>query len=134
MPDHTLGAGLTRAVMKKRSRANLTLVKPLKGDEHRVGHQGRRRGETMRTTAVLKDAIIYAAQLVGEDGEGLNGLVGYLVSIAREDKKTYAALLSRVIPLHVTSTNKTEITYRSAEEVKAELASRGIHVIDNLYA
>ena len=33
--------------------------------------KGRRKGEPMRTTAVLKDAILYAAQCIGEDGKGL---------------------------------------------------------------
>jgi len=107
-------------------------TRPLPGDENRPGKRGPRRGQSSRTTVVLKDAIIYAAQCVGEDGKGLDGLVGYLKSIAKRDPKTYASLLARVIPLHVTSTNSTEVTYRSVEEVKAELRSRGI-LIDRIY-
>ena len=58
--------------------------------------------------------------------------MGYLKRIARSDPRTYATLLARVIPLQVTSTTTTEVTYRSVDEVKAELAARGI-VIDRVY-
>jgi hypothetical protein len=62
---------------------------------------GRQKGTPNKVTASLRDAVIHAAATVGEDGNGKNGLEGYLVRIARKDEKTFAGLLGRVIPLHV---------------------------------
>ena len=122
---------MKRAVLKV-ERAKLDdIARPLPGEERRNSNRGKRVA-SHRTTEVLKDAILYAAQKVGEDGKGLNGLVGYLTRIAKSDPRTYAMLLAKVIPLHVTSTTTTEVTYRSVDEVKAELAARGI-VIDRVY-
>jgi hypothetical protein len=124
---------MKRAVLKV-PRAELNMLgAPLPGDENRpYDSRGRRRGGQSRTSVVLKDAILYAAQCVGEDGKGLDGLVGYLKQIARTDPRTYASLLARVIPLQVTSTTTQEVTYRSIDEVRAELAARGIP-IDRIY-
>ena len=124
---------MKRAVLKVEREKLDDIDKPLPGDESRgYDSRGRRKGGQSRTSVVLKDAILYAAQKVGEDGKGLNGLVGFLTRIARNDPKTFASLLARVIPLHVTSTSTAEVTYRSVDEVKAELAARGI-VIDRVY-
>ena len=122
---------MKRALLKLERQTLDELSRPLPGDETHPGSARRPRGPT-RVTAVLKDAILYAAPEVGEDGKGLNGLVGYLTKIAREDPKTYASLLARVIPLQVNSTTTTEVTYRSIDEVKAELAARGI-LVDRIY-
>lgn len=55
---------------------------------------GRQKGTPNKTTAALKDAILNAFSTVG--GES------YLVTVAREDPKTFCALLARVLPLQVT--------------------------------
>jgi hypothetical protein len=124
---------MKRAILKV-ERAKLDpLDAPLPGDEQRINPtNGTRKRLSHRPGAVLKDAILYAAQQVGEDGEGLDGLVGFLRSIAKKDPRTYASLLARVIPLQVTNNNTNEVVYRSVDEVKAELASRGI-LIDRVY-
>lgn len=64
--------------------------------------KGRKKGSVNKTTAVLKDAILLAAESVGEDGEGAGGLTGYLVRVAKTDVKAFSALLGRVLPLQVT--------------------------------
>jgi hypothetical protein len=64
-----------------------------------AGKRGRKPGVPNRITAVLKDAIVLAATAVGEDGKGKNGLLGYLVALARDEKRVFAALLARAIPL-----------------------------------
>lgn len=66
---------------------------------------GRKRGTPNKTTALLKDAIIKAAEAVGEDGEGREGLVGYLKRVAKEDVKAFSSLLGKVLPLQVTGDN-----------------------------
>jgi len=66
-----------------------------KPGEHRGG---RRKGVPNKNTSALKDAILRAAELVGSDGKGTDGLVGYLVSVAKADTKAFAGLLGKVLP------------------------------------
>jgi hypothetical protein len=68
--------------------------------------KGRPKGSTNKTTALLKEAILLAAEQVGENGSGKDGLVGYLREVARSDVKAFAGLLGKVIPLQV-NTNVT---------------------------
>lgn len=63
---------------------------------------GRTKGTPNKTTAVLKDAILKAAELVGEDGQGKGKTVGYLKRLAQTEPKAFAGLLGRVLPLQVT--------------------------------
>lgn len=63
---------------------------------------GRPKGSPNRTTTVLKDAILLAAEQVGEDGGGKDGLTGYLKRVADKDMKAFSALLGRVLPMQVT--------------------------------
>ena len=43
-----------------------------------------------------------AAEQVGEDGKGTDGLVGYLRRVATEDVKAFAGLLGKVLPMQIT--------------------------------
>lgn len=62
---------------------------------------GRKKGTPNRTTALLKDAILSAATLTGRDGEGAEGLTGYLRMLSQSQPKAFASLLGRVLPLQV---------------------------------
>lgn len=64
--------------------------------------KGRVKGVPNKTTALLKEAILLAAQQVGEDGDGRGGLTGYLRRVAKEDVKAFSGLLGKVLPLQVT--------------------------------
>ena len=62
---------------------------------------GRAKGTPNKTTAVLKEAIILAAEQIGEDKQGKDGLVGYLRMVAVEDVKAFSVLLGKVLPIQV---------------------------------
>ena len=65
-------------------------------DQFKTRHKkagGRVKGTPNKTTVAVKDAIMNAFEKVG--GED------YLVIIAREDPKTFCALLGRVLPLEI---------------------------------
>jgi len=64
---------------------------------------GRPKGSQSKTTKTLKEAILLAAEKVGEDGKGKEGLTGYLVGLARSEPKAFSALLGRVLPLTIGS-------------------------------
>ena len=88
---------------------------------------GRQPGVHNRTTRLLKEAILLAAELEGRDGEGTDGLVGFLRRMANEDLRAFAMLLGRVLPLQVDDT-RVEVTYQTVEEVRRELEAQGINI------
>lgn len=59
---------------------------------------GRAKGTPNKTTALLKDAILKAAEEAG----GKDGLVGYLVKQAEDNPGPFLALLGKVLPMQVT--------------------------------
>ncbi len=92
------------------------------------GEGGRKRGIPNRTTSVLKTAILKAAEAVGSDGNGRDGLVGYLQMIAEKHPKEMVHLLSRILPLQVSADPDMPATvvFRSAADVRLEIERRGI--------
>lgn len=63
---------------------------------------GRPKGMPNKTTALIKDAIIQAAENAG--GEG--GMVGYLTLQATENPGPFLALLGKVLPTQVNGAGK----------------------------
>lgn len=59
---------------------------------------GRAKGTPNKTTALLKDAILKAAEQAGGD----DGLVGYLKTQAAANPGPFMALLGKVLPMQVT--------------------------------
>lgn len=58
---------------------------------------GRPKGVPNKTTQLLKDAILQAAQ--GAGGEG--GMVGYLTLQAQENPGPFMSLLGKVLPMQI---------------------------------
>jgi hypothetical protein len=58
---------------------------------------GRAKGTPNKTTALLKDAILKAAEGAG----GKDGLVGYLQAQASENPGPFMALLGKVLPMQI---------------------------------
>ncbi|WP_456813667.1 hypothetical protein [Bradyrhizobium sp. USDA 4529] len=71
-----------------------------------------------KTTTLLKEAILEAATLVGQDGRGKDGLVGYLKMLAVREKAVYARLLEKVLPLQLHIQDKTAPILSPAEAVQ----------------
>lgn len=72
--------------------------------------RGRKHGELNKTTKTLKEAILLAAEKVGNDGKGKDGLTGYLVHVASTDVKAFSALLGKVLPMQVTGEDGGPLT------------------------
>jgi hypothetical protein len=70
---------------------------------------GRKKGVPNRTTTLLKDAIIKAAEAASPEG-----MVGYLTRQAIENPGPFMALLGKVLPMQVTGEDGSPI----AHEVK----------------
>jgi len=67
--------------------------------------KGKKPGTPNRTTKVLKEAILLAAEQHGEDGKGKEGLTGYLKRLAAKEPKSFATLLGKVLPMQITGPN-----------------------------
>lgn len=65
--------------------------------------KGRTKGVPNKSTQALKDAILLAAEKVGQDGKGKDGLTGYLIGLAKSEPKAFSSLLGRVLPLTIGS-------------------------------
>jgi phage-related holin len=107
-----------------KSRVKRTSFKP--GTPKPPG-SGRKKGQRNRVNILLKDAIIQAATLVGQDGRGRDGLVGYLKSLAIKERAVYARLLERVLPMQISVQDKTTKVF-TAEEAVQRLQARGLPV------
>lgn len=69
---------------------------------------GRQKGTPNKTTALLKDAIIQAAEIAG-NRVGQDGLVSYLVQQAVENPVSFNSLLGKVLPMQLTGENNGPI-------------------------
>ena len=60
---------------------------------------GRPKGSVNKTTALLKDAILQAAQQAGGGGE--DGMIAYLKKQANDNPGPFMGLLGKVLPMQV---------------------------------
>lgn len=81
------------------------MVKQTDKKPRRVGDgtpgPGRPKGSQNKTTALLKDAILRAAEQAG-NRVGSEGLVSYLEKQADEQPTAFMSLLGKVLPMQVT--------------------------------
>lgn len=62
---------------------------------------GRGKGTPNKTTRILREAVILAAEQMGRDGKGKEGLVGYLKKLADKHPDLFVGLLGRVLPMQL---------------------------------
>lgn len=67
---------------------------------------GRAKGTPNKTTALLKDAILQAAEKAGDK----DGLVGYLTTQARANPGPFMALLGKVLPMQIANADGEKLT------------------------
>jgi len=91
-------------VMTNKQAKNNNLVKS-------PNKRGRPKGSQNKTTTLLKDAILLAAEKTGLDQKGKDGLTGYLQFLAKEEPKAFSQLLGRVLPLQVVAS----VTHHQAD-------------------
>ena len=73
---------------------------------------GRRKGSRNKVTGLLKTAILEAAAIVGSDGKGEGGLVGYCRFLACNEPRAFAQLLGKVLPMQVSGDDDGSVTFR----------------------
>jgi hypothetical protein len=89
-----------------------------RGKPFEKGNTGRPKGVPNKTTTLLKDAILLAAENAG----GADGMVGYLQEQAAANPSAFMTLLGKVLPLQLTGADGRPIDVsqrHSPEAVKA---------------
>lgn len=83
---------------------------------------GRAKGTPNKTTALLKEAIIRAAEATGEDGKGKGRLTGYCKFLATSEPKAFAQLLGKVLPMQVTGDpdNPVGVVFKTVYENRGD--------------
>ncbi|MCK1409539.1 hypothetical protein [Bradyrhizobium sp. 76] len=69
---------------------------------------GRMKGTRNKTTLVLREAALFAAEASGEDGRGKNGLVGFLTSLAQHEPAVFGRLLEKILPMEAAATERRQ--------------------------
>jgi hypothetical protein len=93
-------------------------------------HGGRKPSTPNKLTKELRDAVIEAAERVGSDEKGKDGLIGYLMRVGRKDTKAFGSLLRAVLPLQIDL--KTELRGErpmTLEDCKAYYSKKGLPLL-----
>ncbi len=97
-----------------------------KGTGRRMKYGGRKLGTRNKITRELQEAVIEAAQRVGSDLKGKDGLVGYLMRVGRKDTKAFGMLLRAVLPQHVKYETDEDTSSWTIEDHEASFRQHGI--------
>lgn len=120
--------------VRRRLKSPIPGAKPFNKTDNKP--PGRPKGAPNKVTRIIKEAVILAAELVGQDGRGKDGMVGYLRRIAHRNPDLFIPLMGKCLPLQITGKEggplQMEVVSRSPEEIRAELQRRGI-TIDGVY-
>ena len=88
---------------------------------------GRQPGVRNRTTRLLKEAILLAAELEGRDGEGKDGLIGFLRRVANADTGPLPCCWDGCCRCRSNQGRHAQrgVVYRSVAQVRVELEQSG---------
>lgn len=66
---------------------------------------GRKEGANGKINKLIRECVLQAADNVGSDGRGKDGVVGYLEERAKDQPQAFMGLLGRAMPMQVEGTN-----------------------------
>lgn len=90
---------------------------------------GRPKGVPNKTTTLLKDALLIAAEETGSDTKGKEGLVGYLKAQAVNEPVAFMSMLGKVLPLQITGAGGGPVEL-SVSGLMERIAQHGKRIVD----
>lgn len=89
---------------------------------------GREKGTKNKTTVLLKEALIMAAECEGLDRHGKDGLVGFLRMMSRREPAVFGRLLEKLLPYQLTGKDGTpmQIIHSTKEQLLERMKERGL--------
>jgi hypothetical protein len=95
------------------------------------GHKklgGRQKGTPNRVNSNLIERIVQAAEQVGSDGKGKNGIDGYFQRLAGKKEGYFVSLLRQAVQKQVPTTEpENEVVYSTEQDFRQALLDRGVH-------
>ena len=88
--------------------------------------EGEKKGVPNLLTRDLKEMIREAMERVGSDGEGKDGGLGYLITLAKEEKQVFATLVRAILPTTINANVTVDKPYVTEEVALAVLKARGL--------
>ncbi len=112
--------------MNRQQRGNSQRPGTFKNGHKKLG--GRKKGTPNRINSNLIERIVQAAEQVGSDGKGNNGVDGYLQMLAGKKVAYFVALLRQAVQKQVPATEpENEIVYATEQDFRQALVDRGVH-------
>lgn len=107
--------------------------KPFKKGHKKIA--GRAKGTQNKLTRELKHAIVLAAEMVGKDGKGRDGAVGYLAWLAKARPEVFGMLLGKLLPIQVTGQGggPVQLQYKEPEAIAQAFKQRGLPMPTGLF-
>jgi hypothetical protein len=122
------------AKIKKRPRSARP-IQPHQARANSGGHGGKRegagrpKGSENVYSREIKEAVIGAANDLGEDGAGSGGMRGYMRFLGREHPAVFGGMLRGVMGMQIT-VERPQVHMKTADEVRKELEGVGLRLED----
>jgi hypothetical protein len=95
---------------------------------------GRQKGVKNKTTVLLKEALILAAECEGLDRKGKHGLVGFLRMLSRREPAVFGRLLEKLLPYQLTGKDGSpmQIVHSTEAQLLERMKERGMPIPPSL--
>lgn len=97
-------------------------------------NSGRAKGVPNKVTMLLKEAIPQAIENLGADGKGKDGLIGWLMNVAKKEPVAFLRLVDRLLPYQITGAGggPVQMTYEKKEDIAQRMKERGMPIPKSL--
>lgn len=89
---------------------------------------GREKGTRNKTTVLLKEAIIMAAECEGLDRKGKDGLVGFLRMLSRREPAVFGRLMEKLLPYQLTGKDGSpmQVVHSTKQQLLERMKEKGL--------
>lgn len=108
--------------------------RPRKFEKGREKTGGRTAGVKNKTTILLKEAIVMAAECEGLDRKGKDGLVGFLRMLSRREPAVFGRLMEKLLPYQLTGKDGSpmQVVHSTKEQLLERMKERGLPIPPSL--